>query len=403
MKVLHVNIARTGGGLEQYLDQLFKELFARGHRNLLLYGEDSDATFDLPAVKRFFLKDIGHTDCEDLKTKIDHVQVILDQEKPDLVFIHQVLNPSLIGFLTKQLPSLRFVHGFKMICPDGRKMLKAKGMICPFPLSYHCQLRAYLYRCMPRNPFVGLPQIRRSRTMTCLHKTRSRMIVASEFMKSILLYNGFKEKRIEYIPLFTYPPGPEVSVPPRDDPIILGVGRIVAEKGMDYLIRAFARISHRAKLVILGEGPALDSLKFLAQELNLSERVSFPGWLPHERVGEFFRRCTLLVVPSVAAESFGMVGIEAMSYGKPVLAFDVGGISDWLQHGETGFLLPPRDEGSLAEKMNLLVESPGLAEQMGRIGRKVVEEKFSPDRHLKRLVSICEEEIESFRQNDNGH
>jgi glycosyltransferase involved in cell wall biosynthesis len=98
-----------------------------------------------------------------------------------------------------------------------------------------------------------------------------------------------------------------------------------------------------------------------------------------------------------------MVGIEAMSYGKPVLAFDVGGISDWLQHGETGFLLPPRDEGSLAEKMNLLVESPGLAEQMGRIGRKVVEEKFSPDRHLKRLVSICEEEIESFRQNDNGH
>ena len=224
------------------------------------------------------------------------------------------------------------------------------------------------------------------------------MIVASEFMKSILLYNGFEEKRIEYIPLFTYLPEHEVSVPSRDEPIVLGIGRIVAEKGMDYLVRTFAKIRHRAKLIIVGEGPALESLKSLAQELEVSDRISFPGWLPHDKLAAFYRQCAVVVVPSVAPESFGMVGIEAMSYGKPVLAFDVGGISDWLQHGETGFLVPPRDEAGLREKINTLIERPELAEQMGEKARKAAIERFSPKRHVERLISVFEEEIEAFRE-----
>ena len=403
MKIFHANVALAGGGLEQYLFQLFHELSLRGHENVLLYGEKYEGVVERPKAKTFIIESITNAYCRGLEEKLKLVKEIIEQQNPDLVLIHQVLNPYLVDLLTRVRPSVRFIHGFKLICPDGRKMLKAKEMICPFPLSYHCQWRAYFYRCMPRNPFVGLAQIHRSRKMTRLHKSRSRMIVASQFMKSILLYNGFEEKRIEYIPLFTHLPEHEVSAPSRDEPIVLGVGRIVAEKGMEYLIRAFARIRHQAKLIIVGKGSALESLKSLAQELEVSDRISFSGWLPHGNLAAFYRQCAVVVVPSVAPESFGMVGIEAMSYGKPVLAFDIGGISDWLQHGETGFLVPPRDELSLAEKMNFLLESPGLAEEMGRKGRSVVEEKFSPNRHMEHLVSVFKEEIEVFRERHQLH
>jgi glycosyltransferase involved in cell wall biosynthesis len=398
MKIFHANIAVAGGGLEQYLSQLFRELNLRGHENVLLYGEKYEGAVKAPKANIYFIENITQSYCRDLEEKLKLVKEIIEQQNPDLVFIHQVLNPYLVDLLTRIRPSVRFVHGFKLICPDGRKMLKAKGMICPFPLGYRCQSRAYSSRCMPRNLFVGLPQIRRSRKMTRLHKERSRMIVASQFMKSILLYNGFEEKRIEYIPLFTYLPEHEVSVHPTDEPIVLGVGRIVAEKGMDYLVRTFAKIGHRAKLIIVGEGPALKSLKSLVQALDISEKVTFPGWLPRERLSEFYQNCTLVVIPSIAPESFGMVGIEAMSYGKPVVAFDMGGVSEWLYDGETGFLLTPRDEAGLREKINTLIDRPELAEQMGGKARKAVIKKFSPKRHVERLLSVFKEEIEAFRE-----
>ena len=398
MKIFHANIALVGGGLEQYLFQLFHELDLRGHQNILLYGERGENPSTSPKARLFYIEGVTETHCIDLERKLMLVKETVEKESPDLVLIHQVLNPSLVNLLTLTRPSIHFMHGFKLICPDGRKMLKAKGKICPFPLSYYCQLRAYVYRCMPRNPLVGLPQIYRSKKMTWLHKRKSRMIVTSKFMKSILLYNGFEEKRIEHIPLFTYLPERQNAIPSNDEPVILGVGRIVTEKGMDYLVRAFAKIEHRAELIIVGDGPALESLKSLAQKLEVSDRISFTGWLPHDELAAFYRRCAFVVVPSIAPESFGMVGIEAMSHRKPVLAFDVGGISEWLQDGETGFFLSPRDELSLAEKMNLLLQRPRLAEEMGRKGRDIVEQKFSPDSHVERLVTVFKEEIDAFRE-----
>jgi glycosyltransferase involved in cell wall biosynthesis len=75
----------------------------------------------------------------------------------------------------------------------------------------------------------------------------------------------------------------------------------------------------------------------------------------------------------------------------PVVAFNVGGISDWLKNGKTGLLAAPRDYLDLAEKINLLIEQPGLASSMGIAGRKIVEREFTPSVHIKRLVSIFQE------------
>jgi len=219
------------------------------------------------------------------------------------------------------------------------------------------------------------------------------MVVTSEFMKKILLYNGFQEKIINIIPLFTHLPDLEKQGVSNNDSFILSLGRLAPEKGMDFLIRAFSAIKGTVRLVILGDGPVLEDLKILAKELGISGRVSFPGWLCHNELEAFFRKCKLVVVPSISPESFGLVGIEAMSYQKPVVAFDVGGISEWLKDGKTGFMVSPRNEKELAEKIAFLLQRPDIAEQMGKEGRMIVVKHFAPEIHLRSLMAFFEETI----------
>jgi glycosyltransferase involved in cell wall biosynthesis len=398
MKILHVNIALAGGGLEQYLFQLFHELNLRGHENALLYGEKYEGVLPDPKGKIYFIERITQSPCRDLEEKLKLVKEIVEKEDPDLVLVHQVLNPDLVDLLTRMKPSIRFVHGFKLICPDGKKTLKYGEAICPFPLSYLCQIRAYRYKCMPRNPIQGLALIQRAKRMASLHLERSRLIVASGFMKHILRYNGFPENRIELVPLFTV--FRQFMIPdfPKQEPVILAMGRLRPAKGMDYLIRAFSQIPGRPQLVILGEGPALGGLKCLTQELRLSNRVSFPGWVPHDRLAAFYQASAVVVVPSIAPESFALVGIEAMAHGKPVVAFDAGGISEWLKDGQTGFLIKLRDEAVLADKLTFLLGNPDLAVSMGSKGREAAQSRFNAEIHVERLLDIFRTEIFTFQE-----
>jgi glycosyltransferase involved in cell wall biosynthesis len=398
MKILHVNMTDSGGGLEQYLLRLSDELDRRGHENLLLYGETS-CGHSLPfKAKLYFVDSITHPLCQGLSAKLAAVTEIVNQERPDLIFFHQVLNPNLVGLLSGNYPSLRFVHGYKMVCPDGRKTLSTKGVFCEYPLSYLCQIRAYGYKCMPRNIFQGIPAIRRSKRIARIHRQWSGIVVASQFMKNVMLSNGFREERIAVLPPFTALPELQSDVPKNHPPMIIALGRIVKEKGMQRLLQAFATLGQRATLVIIGEGPFLGDLKSLAERLGIHSAVSFPGWLSAKELEYYYGRCSLVIVPSLWPEPFGMVGIEAMAYSKPVIAFDVGGISEWLKHGETGYLVKPRDEESLAEKMTLLLGDRLLAARMGSKAREAVERRFMPETHVSSLLGVFQKEIAAFQK-----
>lgn len=398
MRIFHVNMCASGGGLEQYLSQIFQELDSRGHRNLLLYGEKSQDDFPFPNVKTFFFEGITHIRCQELDSKLKLAQSILEKENPDIIFLHQVLNLKLIDLLTKQKPSVRFVHDFKLICPDGGKSLKSKETICPFPLGYLCQARAYRYRCSPRNPLLTMPLIHHSKQIRSLHRDRSQMVVASAFMKSVLIYNDFDEANISIIPIFTDIPELTQRSTPSKEMLILAVGRMIHGKGIDYLLRAFALIKHNAMLTIAGNGPELTNLRSRAQELGVSSRVTFTGWLNHDELDNLYHRCAIVIVPSIWPESFGMVGIEAMAYAKPVVAFDVGGISEWLKDGETGFLVNPKDIVGLAEKIETILHDPSLAERMGAKALDTVKKRFLAESHINQLLTLFEKTINSFQK-----
>ncbi len=113
------------------------------------------------------------------------------------------------------------------------------------------------------------------------------------------------------------------------------------------------------------------------------------GWLDHQKIKEFYRDMDICVVPSLWEEPFGMVAVEAMASGKPVIASRAGGLSDSVKDSVTGFHFPPGDSNALAEKLNILLDDSSLREKMGRAGRERVERLFDWDR----IVDIYCEKI----------
>ena len=390
MKILHVNMADSGGGLEQYLSLLLRELDDRGYKNFFLCGQTSKGRPLSNLMGDYHIDKVTHLDCNDVSIKLKQVDNILKTVAPHIVFIHQVLNPQLIDLLTERVPSVRFVHGFKLVCPEGTKTLFCRQQVCNHKLNYSCQLKAYLYQCMPRNPLIGLPLIYKSLKNGGFHKKRSHMVVASEFMKSVLRYNGFPQDGISVIPYFVDMPETKSEYPSGGPPTVLFLGRLVKIKGVHHLLDAFRSVNQNVRLKIIGAGPASENLKQLADRYGLQSRVSFHGWITHDRLEDIFRQSHVVVVPSIWPEPFGIVGLEAMSYGKPVVASDVGGVSEWCRNGETGFLTSAGDPAMLAEKINYLIDNPSVAKRLGETGREQVNKNFTSKIHLQRLCRLFE-------------
>jgi glycosyltransferase involved in cell wall biosynthesis len=160
---------------------------------------------------------------------------------------------------------------------------------------------------------------------------------------------------------------------------ILFVGRLAEQKNVALLLHAFAAISRKeAHLQIAGDGPLRDSLEILADDLQLSGRVTFSGWLDRSEMPGLYRRSTLLILPS-HYEGMSNAVLEAMAAGLPVIATAVEGIGELIADGQTGIIVPPGDAPALARAMDRLLDDATLREQLGTRAREHVERCFSWD------------------------
>lgn len=153
-----------------------------------------------------------------------------------------------------------------------------------------------------------------------------------------------------------------------DPPVLLCLGRLSREKGVDRALRAMAALAPRlpaGRLIVAGDGPERVELEALARELGLSERVAFRGWIEPERVAEAIDEATIALVPSVWREPFGLVALQAAQRGRPVVASATGGLPEVVIAGETGVLVPAGDAVALAEAVAALLARP---EELRRLG-----------------------------------
>jgi glycosyltransferase involved in cell wall biosynthesis len=164
-----------------------------------------------------------------------------------------------------------------------------------------------------------------------------------------------------------------------DGKTILCIAAHNQKKGLDVLLRAMALVRSRGldlNLVLLGEGPLRHQLEELARQLGIDDSVHFAGFQGLQEVRRQLRRCMVFVLPS-RVEPFGIAILEAMVFGKPVLATTVGGIPEIITHLENGYLVPPDDSDALADAVATLASDPDLRQQLGAAGLLTVQKRFT--------------------------
>ena len=154
--------------------------------------------------------------------------------------------------------------------------------------------------------------------------------------------------------------------------LLVCVGRLHPCKGHDVLIRAAARLRDAGtefRIEFIGEGPQRAELQSLIDDWRLADKCQLVGALSHVQVLQRMARAWVTVVPS-RSEAFGLVNIESMSVGTPVVASAVGGIVELFDDGKEGFLVPPGDCRTLADRLRSLIENPDLRARMGQTARQ---------------------------------
>ncbi|WP_423998590.1 glycosyltransferase family 4 protein [Haloarcula salina] len=160
---------------------------------------------------------------------------------------------------------------------------------------------------------------------------------------------------------------------------ILFLGRLAPKKRVSDLIRAFAQLEAEflaTDLIIVGTGPQKEELVGLANDLNIDDRVVFEGRVSDEEVTRHYASAGVFVLPSVW-EGHPLTLLEAWASGAPVIATSVEGIEEFVEHGETGYLVPPKSPDELAEGLRLALEDPEEARKWGENARKLVEAEYS--------------------------
>ena len=179
---------------------------------------------------------------------------------------------------------------------------------------------------------------------------------------------------------------------------LLTVGRLVEKKGHEYVIKALHRLLEKydnLRYIIAGDGPLSEKLKNLIVNLDLSKYVMFIGAATDCEVVDLYNQAHIFILHSIAASNGDMEGtpvvlMEAQACGLPIISTYHSGIPEVVKDGKSGFLVPERDVDALAEKMEYLINHPELWPEMGRAGRRFVEEKYDIVKLNKRLERIYE-------------
>jgi glycosyltransferase involved in cell wall biosynthesis len=303
---------------------------------------------------------------------------------PEVVHLHLFLtqlSPLILPVL-RDVPCVYSAHWQRAICPTGTRWLP-HGRTCTQPSGVAC----YKNGCLPIRDWVPLMA-----QMSLLRRWRNsidRIVACSEALRGRLMEAGFTD--VELIPYGVRAQSPRA--PLADPPSVLFAGRLVREKGVLILLKAFRQVLDRipsARLDIAGSGPEADTARTLAAKTGLSDSVVFHGWLSHEDLECLYSRAWVQAVPSVWDEPFGLVALEAAARGVPAVASDVGGLAEIVIHEETGFRVPPGEPDALARALRRLLGHKELAETMGARARLRAAGHFSIESHVDKTRELYE-------------
>ncbi|MBN9691969.1 MAG: glycosyltransferase family 4 protein [Verrucomicrobia bacterium] len=382
VRVLLINDSARphNGGMNRVVVETCDWLARAGHTVGLVYQDEGPVEVTCPT---FALPEGGTP--EAFRAQVESFQ-------PDVIQIHYVRRPGLLTEAAALRPSCVFLHDQTWFCPSGDRMDRWFNP-CHRPHSAQCLFWNYAQGCGGKHPVGNWQRWRRTEALSVLKTLdRVRLQVASRFMQQGLEENGYQTSRVDLVPLFADPP----VVPAQTEPgLLLLPSRLAPGKGVDLALRAMAGLKDVPwKLVIAGHGNQRGELQRESAALGLTDRVTFLGEISPTELHGWYARAQLVLFPVIRREPFGLIGVEAMAHGRPIVAFQGGAVDEWLTPGVTGLGVVERTPAAFGAAVRTLLTAPERCREMGTAARQHYAQ-FHPTAYVERL-------LESFRRTQAG-
>jgi glycosyltransferase involved in cell wall biosynthesis len=312
---------------------------------------------------------------------------VLRERPPDVVHVHELyplISPWILPACTRAgIPVVMSCSDFRLSCPIATHYTRGEACYrCAGGREYWCVLR----NCRAQVPESVAYALRNAsaRRFGLFDRNVSRFVVASEYQRDVLAAKaGIDPGRVtvNYCAI-SLPPEPVSD--PSLGAYVGFAGRFADEKGVEVMVEACRRVG--VPMSFAGSAPDHPAV-------GPGDDATFVMTGSAEELARFYRGARILVVPSLWAETFGIVAAEAMSHGIPVVASRIGALEGTVRDGETGLLAQAGDAADLAEKIARIWNDAALARRLGANARKVVESEFSHQAHFDRLMRVYAEAI----------
>lgn len=327
------------------------------------------------------------------------LKAYLREIQPELVHlqgIQRYLSPSVIQACSEMgLPIVMTIHDPFYVCPASTLMRSGKEycdeLLCITKGPSQCIENRCMRGSLVKSTYNALEF--KIRQWHKLYAKVDHFITPSHAFRDLLIQAGLPAEKITVIYNCIEDTYFQKSLPVRPGKYLLYVGRLVQEKGLDYLLKAMA-LCPDVSLQIVGEGPFRAELEALKNALQL-QNVEFMGFQSGDKLMQAYVDCFATVLPCNWFETFGLTIVESFALGKPVIASALGAIPELIEHGINGFLVPPTDIQALAEAIREMANNPVQAQKMGLTGQQKAEALFTSKQYYQNTVQFYQWILES--------
>lgn len=322
---------------------------------------------------------------------------LVEETKPDIAHLHMIdhqISPSILHVLKKyDIPVLQTVHQYKLVCPNYRLYNEWKGIICEKCIKggyYHAVLERCHKHSYPASLLVCLERYFH-KILKIYENNINLFHVPSKFIGSKLVEAGINEQKIEH--LFLTIKMDDFPFSPNFDNYFVSYGRLSKEKGFPVLLAAMKKIRN-SQLILIGDGPQRAELEKLKEENNLTN-VKFVGSKDRNELKSIVAKSQFVVLPSQWYENSPLVIYESFALGKPVIGANIGGIPEFINSGENGFLFEVGNVDEIVNKINILLNDHSKIKEFGARAREKAEKQFAPEQHYQKIIKIYHKLIDS--------
>ena len=379
--IIHNEYSFRGG--EESIVKFQKQLFEAHENKVILYIRKYDE------MKKWLFGKFWGTFTSIFNPKsLRELNVIIEKEKPDIVLLHNlfpIISPSIIPFLKrKNVKVFQMVHNYRTLCPIG--IFYQKGEICEkcttkwrewncvkncctgtFLSSISYFVRAFITRKLGYYNHVDL------------------FLSLTQFQKNKLIENGYNSSKIKLLPHCLNVSDVKTDILSDKVDAIGFIGRLTEEKGFLDFIEIAKKIPYRQFIVAGDNSKILNNLKLS----ELPENISFEGFLTQEQIPNFYKRCKVILFLSKLYEGFGLIMIESMSYGIPVIVYNLAAMPEIIENEKEGFVVNKGDFETISEKINLLFQNNDLFQKISNQCLKKFSEKYTSEKYYDNFLNIC--------------